>query len=682
MSGFDLLDNPFAVIGVSLRATRAQINNAIEDALFADDSPVRQRELDNARQALFSPRLRLEAEVGFLSSSDEKAIEDVLISLRRGKTTQSADNLIGFDRANYLAHRCATGKSDARARTAKSLVYAYDEVSFDQLLADIRLARDESGFGAIDIENARSAFYSVRARHAEAALEGLLSLPSGPEVVASLAGELAEIQSRRHEFVAQMINQYEVRMGPEIEQAAKDVLSELGKLGTQNVEGAIEPFETALVSWDRLAQPLQVADAARGIDEAHSRQLFSSIRERYLALCNEQALYTLAARILEVAKRVFAELPDVASLIDRDIAALADLVANEQLQVTLLPLKTLVEAAVGNLADLGREVRSPRNSQQFNALLAEFDSILEQGNPDLTELAVGLIRSLAIKLANDIEDHQSALVITDALLLRENQLTDEILYRLQNDRDILKGNVEAASMTPITSAPSLTTINGCGFKLYGHTDGRPDGSFLATYYFVLLFFPIFPIARYRVIVEGSRYFFLAKVPLRRFDFWHLLISVAIIGMPAINLFQPSQSTSSSPSYVAQQPEDPASVDIPSEAVPAPASYIPAPTDEPQASFSDDIQEHIPPLSSYGAEFDRSEIRYCMMQKKRLEFAKDAAINPTEDQAQRFNSAVEDYNSRCSSFRYKDSDMIVIEQEVSDNAERLRSEGEAILNGDN
>lgn len=120
LSTFDLLANPFAVVGVSIDASRARIGETIDDALFEDDSPTRQRELDNARQALFAPRARLEAEIGFLPGSDDETVAEVLTSLRKGKSAQSADSLTGIDRVNYLAHRCAVGDAAAKARTAKS----------------------------------------------------------------------------------------------------------------------------------------------------------------------------------------------------------------------------------------------------------------------------------------------------------------------------------------------------------------------------------------------------------------------------------------------------------------------------------------------------------------------------------------------------------------------------------
>ena len=59
-------------------------------------------------------------------------------------------------------------------------------------------------------------------------------------------------------------------------------------------------------------------------------------------------------------------------------------------------------------------------------------------------------------------------------------------------------------LKPISSAPSLRTINGFGFTLYGNSDHDADTeSYVTTYYFVVLFIPIIPLARYRVIEGGK-----------------------------------------------------------------------------------------------------------------------------------------------------------------------------------
>jgi hypothetical protein len=52
---------------------------------------------------------------------------------------------------------------------------------------------------------------------------------------------------------------------------------------------------------------------------------------------------------------------------------------------------------------------------------------------------------------------------------------------------------------------------------------------MATYYFVFLAIPIFPIARYRVVPISGGYRFLGKGKFRTFDKWHLGIALAAIG---------------------------------------------------------------------------------------------------------------------------------------------------------
>jgi hypothetical protein len=102
-------------------------------------------------------------------------------------------------------------------------------------------------------------------------------------------------------------------------------------------------------------------------------------------------------------------------------------------------------------------------------------------------------------------------------------------------------------LKPISSAPSLRTINGVGFTLYGNSDYDADTeSYVTTYYFAVLFIPIIPLARYRVIEEGRQYRFLGKMPLRKGDRWHLGIAVtAVIAIILIGVISSMQDSNSS-----------------------------------------------------------------------------------------------------------------------------------------
>ena len=121
-------------------------------------------------------------------------------------------------------------------------------------------------------------------------------------------------------------------------------------------------------------------------------------------------------------------------------------------------------------------------------------------------------------------------------------------------REALEGVADSArkeriwkGLKPITSAPSLSTINGFGFRMYGRSDEDSEtGSYLTTYYFVALWIPVFPICRYRIIDSGlDSYRFLGKAPLRSVDRWHLgIVIAAILGFVILAAQeQPSYSTS-------------------------------------------------------------------------------------------------------------------------------------------
>ena len=68
---------------------------------------------------------------------------------------------------------------------------------------------------------------------------------------------------------------------------------------------------------------------------------------------------------------------------------------------------------------------------------------------------------------------------------------------------------EPAAKPP--SPPALFTLNGVGTTLYGARDRRPDGSYVRTYFFVILFVPILALKAYRVVdAPGGGWYFVGR----------------------------------------------------------------------------------------------------------------------------------------------------------------------------
>ncbi len=162
----------------------------------------------------------------------------------------------------------------------------------------------------------------------------------------------------------------------------------------------------------------------------------------------------------------------------------------------------------------------------------------------------GTLAQCAIAYGNKMEEWKSSVGLLETA--QGLAVGGELREFIERNLQISRQNISFGVLKPISSAPSLSTWNGMGFRLYGNTDhDAASNSHLSTYYFVFLFIPLFPICRYRVIPTNNGYRFLGKVPLRRFDKIHLIISLLLTALFIFNIANnesgPSSRYSSTPS---------------------------------------------------------------------------------------------------------------------------------------
>jgi peptidoglycan hydrolase-like protein with peptidoglycan-binding domain len=101
----------------------------------------------------------------------------------------------------------------------------------------------------------------------------------------------------------------------------------------------------------------------------------------------------------------------------------------------------------------------------------------------------------------------------------------------------------------------------------------------------------------------------------------------------------------------------------------PARQASAPADAPASEER--------PAAGIGLEFSRANIRYCTFQQIRLE-----ALGPVTEGADLvvFNALVEDWNARCTRYRYRPTDKDAVDSEAAGRRALLEVEGRAFMNG--
>jgi Putative peptidoglycan binding domain len=109
--------------------------------------------------------------------------------------------------------------------------------------------------------------------------------------------------------------------------------------------------------------------------------------------------------------------------------------------------------------------------------------------------------------------------------------------------------------------------------------------------------------------------------------------------------------------------------LPSDFLGTPNRQASAPADAPASEER--------PAAGIGVEFSRANIRYCTFQQVRLE-----ALGPVTEGADLvvFNALVEDWNARCTRYRYRPADKDAVDGEAAGRRALLEVEGRAFMNG--
>lgn len=666
MAAFDLTENAFALLRTSPRATRAQLDDAYHDALLDAEDHTTESALNRAQQLLISPRERLENELSFFVEAKPSTVKSILAQLKARNADVSTDGLGGVDLTNLLAHLCGLGSSQQQSRCASRLIDAYDSLDLDAVARDLNALRSVSGFDVVDAAQIKSALSRLRLVHARAALEAILASENGNEHLASLANQLSAASVPKRGFLEALLQEYETRITPDLGHAAGKVRESLANLDARPDDQALHAAMAAdLHAWDRLAQPLQNADRARGIDEHHSRELFTAIRNVCLSLANERGLYSQALQISQLAASVFSELPDAAVKLEEDIEALADLSLEQTRERALAPLGTAVTSAGNRHSAASIVLRksgfSINAESPVREVFSAFTSLLHTSNDvALNGLAARLVRGLGIDLCNDSNDNSAALAVITGLLEYRGSLPADVIKTLEGDCDTLQRNINFTAMTEAMKSGQLDEAERL-------TEIMLDGAD----------------AENRQILVKVRSAIIERRKAKKRSLIGWGIAAAFVLLLVLAGQNPkSGSTPGSPATAAyDQTEDNLASDAGEGQEEQPvtaADDAPASTDDTATPPSS--RDETPPSAYQGyGTVSLAELRYCKRQKARLETVQNETMS--SPQIDRFNAAVDDFNARCSNFRYNEYDMTIVDTELARDQATIRDEGRRIIGSD-
>jgi peptidoglycan hydrolase-like protein with peptidoglycan-binding domain len=641
-SKFDLIKNPFFVLNLDPAATLSEIAEAVEDAI--GDRVATEPQILAAKEALLNPRLRTAIEVSFLF--DAPGRQAALLKTALKERTQpyqlyrEAERLAPLSRANLLAH--IASHAPATADLLFSLIDAHAQTDYEAVQSKLKSVRQEAGLVFPSADVVREELSQLFSLHMRAVITGFLNVRDAARTVQECTNRvLTSADADRVDALEELIRAYHRHVGPELH-ALEEKVSEIVESLKANGPRDIGVLARVLREWSELANPILRFEAYKGRDDAHARQLFYTVRGLSIGLANEHDLFDLSFSISNVAAEVFSSLPRASEQLQEDLQLLRERVAEQK----ILPLKNFVDqlSKWTIVADLEAAGFGPSARGDVLELWRQFRTAKDElQNTTAADLPWMLIRSLAIDLNNDENSPIAAGALLRGLInLAAPPIPSAALIENLRDnlRKVQRNALEKRVIKSVESNDLAAAISGLN-ELLQEATPEERVSF----------------ANLKARLERKR--------AARYVKWAVFASIgALMIIGAI-----SDKSTRAPS------PPPSSWSSPRMDTRAPTTWPSSSVGTESPDASESFTEAKPPVGSTNV-FTRSNVRYCRYQKERMRILEQDLRNSFEIDA--FNQLVDDYNSRCSHFRYYEQDVSIVSQEVNSRAENLAQGARSIL----
>lgn len=323
-------DNPFAILGASTRDRKTRLNELAEDAALHGDP----EKAVEARNTVSNPRTRLQAEMGWYPGLSPSRVTAALEELRNG-AVPSINGMNALCRANFACEALALRAAEDELQFGiEELAEHCEQLSADDILMILNEDRQAAGFPAIADIALVEAEISDRIKHYERTATALLDELPSEEMLATYVRLIdastdgGEVEG--HRLIQQMIDAYSLEVGQILTEQMERILGMID--AAEEASDAHEPERQLnirineivglLRTWDRIAQPIQVAYKSRGLKHEESRELASQTRSLAIHLFNQHDYLSEAKRLSEVLKELFAEDAIFTDRVEEDLEAL------------------------------------------------------------------------------------------------------------------------------------------------------------------------------------------------------------------------------------------------------------------------------------------------------------------------------------------------------------------------
>lgn len=336
-----VVSHPFHVLGLTPRDTRIKIIETADEVSLHKDAQL----CHKARSDLTSPRSRISAEVSWFPGVSPKRVNDCLrqlsVDIAAANNFPTMSDLASANLVCAALDLTDEGCDQNLLVSLMSLLLDYSKaIQVEDVFNDINSDRQVSGFTELKTHEQVAPELAERMRHYRQSITSALNRLDSEELLQVIL-RITQYSLNLHEDdVSDLIHEV-------VDAYATETLSIL-ESGTQNIETLTEAvlaackrpepilnakltaLESAVVSWSRVAKPIELSMESRGLEHDASVQMARTLRMLNVKIFHEHDLVDTCQRLNNLIRQAFGEMAEIQRITQQDDTALQAVVTQRE----------------------------------------------------------------------------------------------------------------------------------------------------------------------------------------------------------------------------------------------------------------------------------------------------------------------------------------------------------------
>jgi hypothetical protein len=328
----NLFQNPFNIIGVSTRDSKQMIVETCDAKSLIVDADLCTR----FRSVLTQPRNRLSAELAWLPGLSPAHSLRLIEKLEEDPETflTSLDGINPLARCNALVTYLEYHKPKEESQIKGLLIeiaQSFDQIDFTNLMTVINEDRQIAKIPIIhDVENIKQEM-QARREYMIGTMKNCLNNTKAPDKVLTEIVAKTTSEGKQHPplLLEELTDKYQIVVQKYLNQLVdqiRNIISDIEKQPKKMFEYQMPYLYKYLKTWDQIAQPIQLVQQSKGMDDPHSKELARDLRHLAVEIANSYEMHTEAKHLTKVVAEFFKELPQFAETFSEDLGALKDII--------------------------------------------------------------------------------------------------------------------------------------------------------------------------------------------------------------------------------------------------------------------------------------------------------------------------------------------------------------------